>query len=177
MAVKSVSMIVVVLMLALLGAYLFSGRARQEPTAGAVGTAGSTQQHGDRAESPLTTVAAVIGAARDEASLGRRVELHITAPHIANEPSFWLGDADDSVLVVLNRDTRSEEQRDTGEPPAHGIQRFEAGEPIVIAGSIERIPAAESRYSWGINDPRHRRSTGQPTYVRADRLTRETPAR
>jgi hypothetical protein len=48
---------------------------------------------------------------------------------------------------------------------------------VRITGTIEGIPDAEARYSWGINDPQHHSSDDllkdQKVYIRADHVTPE----
>ena len=105
--------------------------------------------------------------------IGRRVDFHVKVGDVNNYTSFWVGNKDNRMLVVLGRDNRSEAQRDRGRPSPNGIQPVKVGQTARITGTIEGIPPAEARYSWGINDSVRRALKNQKVYIRADNLIPE----
>jgi len=105
--------------------------------------------------------------------IGRRVDFHVKVADVNNSISFWVGNKDNRMLVVLARDSRSDAQRDRGAPSANGIQPLQAGQAARITGIIEGIPPAEARYSWGVNDSVRRALKDQKAYIRADTVVPE----
>jgi len=131
---------------------------------------GTTGQHEDARI--VNDLQAVIGGEPDE-MIGRRVDLHVKVSDINNYGAFWIGTGDQMALVVLGRDNRTTGQRDQGEPSPHNIQPVASGQMAHITGTIEKIPSAEARYSWGVANPQHEAVENLKFYIRADSVVPE----
>jgi hypothetical protein len=140
----------------------------------AVGTAGheETRDRGD-SEAAVHDLETITGTVDPHAMIGERVDMHVRVNDIANSTSFWAGSRDNRVLVVLGRDNRNDAQRDLGQPSANAIAPVKAGQTARIIGRIEKIPPAEARFSWGLNDPQHDALDGQEVYIRAESVSPE----
>jgi hypothetical protein len=143
-----------------------------------VGTAGR-ERADEPAESPATLhdLETVTGTVDPHELIGRRVDFHVQVADINNYTSFWVGSKDNRMLVVLGRDNRSEAQRIHGDPSPNDIKAAAPGQMVRITGTIEGIPDAEARNSWGVNDPQHHTFEDllkdQKVYIRADHVTPE----
>jgi hypothetical protein len=83
---------------------------------------------------------------------------------------FWLGDGDDRLLAVFDRDRRADNpDRTHGLPSRHGIETVRAGEPIRVTGVIEALPRAEARYSWQLTSADYAMLAPRPVYLRVER--------
>jgi hypothetical protein len=139
-----------------------------------VGTTG--QQNGGVAEdSPATLhdLETVTGSTDPHELIGRRVDFHLRAEDINNDASFWVGNKDNRMLVVLGPDNRRNAQRDRGAPSPNDIKPAGPGQMVHITGTIEGVPNEEARYSWGLKDSQRRALKDQKVYIRADRVTPE----
>lgn len=139
-----------------------------------VGTAGHESARGPE-DSPATVhdLDTVLRTVDQNELIGRRVDFHVKVADVNNSTSFWVGNKDNRMLVVIARDNRSDAQRDRGAPSTNGIQAVQAGQAARITGRIEGIPPAEARYSWGINDSVRRALSDQKVYIRADTVVPE----
>jgi hypothetical protein len=139
-----------------------------------VGTAGR-QATNELDESPATLhdLETVTGSVDPHELIGGRVDLHVKVADINNYTSFWVGNKDNRMLVVLGRDNRSDAQRIHGAPSPNDIKPAAPGQMVRITGTIEGIPDAEARYSWGLNDSERRALHDQKVYIRADHVTPE----
>ena len=92
-----------------------------------------------------------IGGAQDLTEhIGKRVQLVIDSGQAMNDVAFWTGRPPDDVLVVINRDTRSMIERQTGRASnERGLGSPPRG-TITVAGVIEPVPYPEATYSWGL---------------------------
>lgn len=155
-------------------------RSRQGTGVGAVGdppvgTAGR-EAADEPGESPATLhdLETVTGAVDPHELIGRRVDFHLKVADINNSTSFWVGNNDNRMLVVLGRDNRNQAQRVHGDPSPNDIKLAAPGQMVRITGTIEGIPSAEARYSWGLNDPQHGdQLKDQKVYIRADHVAPE----
>jgi hypothetical protein len=139
-----------------------------------VGTAGHETAPGPE-DSPATVhdLDTVLRTVDQNELIGRRIDFHVKVADVNNYTSFWVGNKDNRMLVVLARDNRTDAQRDRGAPSTNGIQPVNAGQTARITGTIEGIPHAEARYSWGINDSVRRALKDQKVYIRADTIAPE----
>lgn len=137
-----------------------------------VGTAGR-EAADEPEESPATLhdLETVTGAVDPHELIGRRVDFHLKVADINNYTSFWVANKDNRMLVVLGRDNRSDAQRVHGAPSPNDIKPAAPGQMVRITGTIESIPNAEARYSWGLNA--RRALEDQTVYIRAERVTPE----
>jgi len=81
---------------------------------------------------------------------------------INNDTTFWVSNKDNQMLVVLHR---------TLSP--NDIKLATPGQVVHITGTIEGLPSAEARYSWGLNDSQRRTLEDQKVYIRAEHVTPE----
>jgi hypothetical protein len=147
---------------------------------GPVGTSGTDEPEGagDDSGPPAAVPPAIIqeletitGAVDGHELVGRRVDLHVTVADIANDVAFWIGENDNRVLVVIDRDNRNGAKRQAGAPPSHGILTVHRGQQAAISGTVQRRPKAEEMHSWGLTNDERARLSDRPIYVRADTVT------
>jgi hypothetical protein len=138
-----------------------------------VGTTG--QQDGEPEDSPATLhdLETLTGAVDPHELIGRRVDFHVKVADINNYTSFWVGDKDNKMLVVLGRDNRSDAPPVVGVPSPKDNKPAAPGQTVRIVGTIEEIPDAEARYSWGLNDSQRSALKDQKVYIRAEHVTPE----
>jgi hypothetical protein len=139
-----------------------------------VGTAGRAAAR-EPEESPATLhdLETVTGTVDPHELIGRRVDFHVKVADINNYTSFWVGVKDNRMLVVLGRDNRTDAQRVDGAASPNDIKPAAPGQRVRITGTIEGIPDAEARYSWGLNDAQRRALDDQKVYIRADHVMPE----
>ncbi len=130
-----------------------------------VGTAGRDTSVPEPEDSPATLhdLETVTGSLDPHELIGARVDFDLKVGDINDDASFWVGTKDSPMLVVLGRDKAS----------ANGVQPLKRGEMARVTGTIEAIPPAGSRYSWGVNDS-VRRELDQKVYIRADKVIPES---
>lgn len=129
-----------------------------------VGTAGRDASVPEPEDSPATLhdLETVTGSLDPHELIGTRVDFDLKVGDINDNASFWVGTKDNPMLVVLGRDKAS----------ANGIRPVKRGQMARVTGTIEAIPPAGSRYSWGVNDS-VRRELDQKVYIRADKVIPE----
>jgi hypothetical protein len=140
-----------------------------------VGTVGRDAA-GEADESPamLHDLETVTGTLDPHELIGQRVDFSVKVADINSYTSFWVGTKDNRMLVVLARDnSRSDAQRDRGAPSLNDIKPAAQGQMVRITGTIEGIPNAEARYSWGLSDSQRSELKDQKVYIRADHLMPE----
>lgn len=139
----------------------------------AVGTSGR-EAGGEPEESAATLhdLETVTGAVDPHELIGRRVDFHVTVADVNNYTSFWVGDKDNRMLVVVGRD-RSDAHRDRSAPSSDNIKPIAPGLTVRVTGMIEAIPNAEARLSWGLNDAQRGALKDQTVYIRADSIAPE----
>lgn len=117
--------------------------ARYAERQNAVGTTGHAMA--EPADSPATLhdLETATGAVDQNELIGRRVDFHVTVADLADSTSFWVGNKDNRMLVVLGRDA---------------MQSVKAGQMARITGTIEGRPKP-------LND--------QKVYIRADNVIPE----
>jgi len=104
--------------------------------------------------------------------VGRKVELHVPVAAGANDYAFWVGGADNRLLVVPQRDRRDSKVRQEGGVTDHGITSpLDAGTIVAISGSLQRLPKPEERYSWQLTDKEQQEAAAMGVYLRADSIT------
>jgi len=125
------------------------------------GTAGREQpEPADAGFSPSTIeeVETITGAIDGHELIGRRVDLRLKATGVTSQGAFWIGPRDNRVLVAPARDKQ----------PARRPVR--EGEAVTILGTIDEMPNARERLSWGFTAPDLIQLTEQKIYIRADRI-------
>lgn len=105
--------------------------------------------------------------------VGRKVNLHVPVQDKANDVAFWVGEKDNRLLVVMERDRRNDEQRQRGELASHGISPVHKGQQADIAGTVRKVPSREEMYSWGLTNRDRRELADRPIYISADKVTAE----
>ena len=134
------------------------------------------------AHAVIGEVETITGAVDGHELVGRRVDLRAELNDAAGNANasgrFWIGPADNPVLVVLERDVRNEHQRITGESPDQPLPEIRGGEPVLITGQVQPVPRAEQMYSWNLTRQEKTRLADRPVYIRADsvRPVAEEPA-
>jgi hypothetical protein len=131
------------------------------------GVSGSAVAH-----AVISELETITGAVDGHELVGRRVDLRAELGEAAGNANasgrFWVGSADNAVLVVLGRDVRNEHQRITGESPDHPLGEIKGGQPVLITGQVERVPKAEQMYSWNLTRQEKTALADRPVYIRAD---------
>ena len=128
-----------------------------------VGTAGRDAANEPEA-SPATLydLETVTGAVDPHELIGGAVDFHVKVADINNDTTFWVSNKDNRILVVLH-----------GTLSPHDIKLATPGQVVHITGTIEGVPNAEARYSWGLNDSQRRTLEDQKVYIRAEHVTPE----
>jgi len=130
----------------------------------------------DEEPDPDATVRAlqhITGTSSADELIGKRVEVSATAEQVNLGIAFWTNVGNAPVLVVISRDRRSEVERANGQSGPRGIPSFRPGQKVQLSGSIQQVPAPESRFSWGLYSPQHRRNLDAKVYVLADAVRAE----
>jgi hypothetical protein len=144
-------------------------------TPDAVGTAGRAAPSPESAvasdSSVIRDVETITGLVDAHPLIGRKVDLHIPVSEHANDEAFWIGQGDNRVLVVLQRDRRDGAQRQEGLIATSGIAPLEAGKTAEISGSIQKLPASEEMYSWGLTRRDVREAAAMGVFLRADQVS------
>lgn len=138
----------------------------------AVGTSGRTREVATDAgiDSPATIkeLDTITGDNDGHELVGRKVDLHVPVQSRANNVSFWVGEKDNRLLVVVDRDRRTSSQRQSGEIAPATFAPLHAGESADIAGTIQKLPYTEAMYSWGLSRQDWDALASHPVYIRAD---------
>lgn len=153
-----------------------TGQAAGAP--GAIGTSGfeagtAGGAHPADTSDPNARVLESIARDADNPQLiGRPVTLHVDGQELGEQlAAFWVGDGGSRMLVVLNRDTRSSEQRQRGDAPSHGIAPAQPGQPVTITGTVQRLPRAEEMASWRLTAADRAALQDQKVYIQAHTVT------
>ena len=102
--------------------------------------------------------------------LGQELTVRVRAGDVANDAAFWVEQDGRRILVVVNRDRRSDAQRHGGVPAMHGIAIPDADVPVLVIGRVEPLPHREAMYSWRLTDADSAALRGQSVYLRAERV-------
>ena len=106
------------------------------------------------ASPPFTTLNTVVARLR---AIGGREDLSaFIGQHLEtvldlgrNDVAAWAGTPPDTLLIVLDRDTRTAVDRMLGRPAAHDLSPPPRG-LVTVRGVIEPLPYAEAMYSWNL---------------------------
>lgn len=146
----------------------------QRESVAPVGTSGT---HGDPADARgadlITEIETITGTNDAMALVGRRVDLHVEVQDRANDYAFWVGPADNRLLVVIGRDTRDGSQRQRGEASNHRIAPVRGGQRAAISGVIRPVPKAEQRFGWNLTRNDERELADRKVYIDADTVSSE----
>jgi hypothetical protein len=139
---------------------------------GAVGTSGREAVNQAQTDDVVIRELETITGSSDRRPLiGRKVNLVVPVAARANDVAFWIGSADNRVLVVPRRDLRDSQLRQQGRVPSRGMALIESGATAAISGSIQQLPRAEERYSWALTNQDQREATSMDVYLSADSIT------
>ena len=141
----------------------------------AQGTSGSAAYTPEGVDSPavIAELDTITGATDGHELVGRKVSLHVPVQGKANDVAFWVGEKDNRVLVVLERDRRDLVQRQNGTIADNPIAPVHGGQQADITGTVSKLPRAEAMYSWGLTTRDRRELAERPIYIRADSVTAE----
>ena len=109
----------------------------------------------------------ILGGRDPKELVGRQVEFEAPVLDDGNPVTFWIGTGDDRLLVVMGRDSRDVQDRQTSTPPSHGIPPVQRGQQAIISGTIQEVPSAEERYNWRLTREQTRELERRGVYVRA----------
>jgi hypothetical protein len=109
----------------------------------AVGTTGHATAGPEDSPATLHDLETATGAVDQNELIGRRVDFHVTVADLADSTSFWVGNKDNRMLVVLGPDA---------------VLSVKAGQMARITGAIEALQKPQ-------ND--------QKVYIRADNVIPE----
>ena len=142
-------------------------------TSDAIGTSGAVSAAdagGFEATAPsiIQDLATITGDLDGTGLIGRRVDLHVPVLQEHNALTFWVGSADNRLLVVLERDVRDSAEHQSGRGPAHGILPVQRGQQATISGTIQAVPPREERASWGLTNAQQKELESRRIYLRAD---------
>jgi len=138
--------------------------------AGPIGTSGtpSSEATTTSTAAPIQDLKTLLGTDNPAALAGRRVEIEVPTLAEHNQTTFWLGSADDRLLVVLGRDTRNGSERQASKAPSHGIEPGHQGQQISISGVVQRVPSAEGRFNWDLTLAQTRALKRKGVFILAD---------
>lgn len=143
----------------------------------AVGTAGTTgATPTDTASESAATIKeleTITGTNDGHELVGRKVDLHVPVQSRANNVSFWVGEKDNRMLVVMDRDRRTPTDRQRGAVADNPISPTHAGQQADITGTIQKLPRVEAMYSWGLSRDDWNELASRPLYIRADAVRSE----
>ncbi len=100
--------------------------------------------------------------------VGQRVSLTVRGHDIANDVAFWAEDGGRPLLVVMSRDVRNAAQQQQGLPSMHTVDASRPGAPVVITGTVERLPNPEAMYSWRLTSADRANVARLGVYLRAE---------
>jgi hypothetical protein len=138
---------------------------------GTTGQAEAAAEGGVDSPAVIKEIETITGANDGHELIGRKVNLHVPVQGKANDVAFWVGEKDNRILVVMERDRRDGKQRQDGEIAAHGIAPVHAGQQADITGTIMKVPSEEERYSWLLTNEDKKELAERPIYIRADTVT------
>ena len=107
--------------------------------------------------------------------IGERVQLPVDMRLAANDVAFWVGPSGRALLVVIDRDTRSNAERQKGLPSGSPLGAVSDATQLIVSGVITRVPAAEGRHSWALSREDAALLNQRGAYLRVDSV--EPPAR
>ena len=133
---------------------------------GAVGTLGRT----DTSTRSLPEAELVfLNGDGSEPRPGQRASVTVRASQLANAATFWAGMSPRDLLVVIGRDQRTQEDRDSSRPADRALPINLDG-VVQLKGVIEAVPSAEGMFSWGLTERDRRRVADRGVYLRVDQV-------
>ena len=144
--------------------------------ASAVGTSGeSPDRSSGVVDTPIGKLLSSSSADSLRALIGERVQLSVDMRLAANDVAFWVGPSGRALLVVIDRDTRSNAERQRGLPSGSPLGAVSDAAQLIVSGVITRVPAAEGRHSWALSREDAALLNRRGAYLRVDSV--EPPAR
>jgi hypothetical protein len=101
--------------------------------------------------------------------VGRRVDLHVEVQRRATDVAFWIGSADNRVLIVLKRDPRPSDRH--GVARGHAIVPVRDGQRATISGMIRRMPKPGQVAAWGLSAADEAELADRKIYIHADAVS------
>ena len=130
------------------------------PPVGTAGRDGANEP--DESPATLHDLETVTGTVDPHELIGRTVDFHVKVAAINNDTSFWVSNQDNRMLVVRH-----------GTPSPNDTTRPAPGQMVHITGTIEGVPNAEARSSWGLKDSQRWTLNDEKVYIRAEHVTPE----
>jgi hypothetical protein len=130
------------------------------PPVGTAGRDGANEP--DESPATLHDLETVTGTVDPHELIGRTVDFHVKVADINNDTSFWVSNQDNRMLVVRH-----------GTPSPNDITPSAPGQMVHITGTIEGVPNAEARSSWGLKDSQRWTWDDEKVYIRAEHVTPE----
>jgi len=140
-----------------------------------VGTSGTSAIEPTDAASNATIkeLETITGASDGHELVGRKVDLHVPVQSRANNVSFWVGNKDNRMLVVMDRDRRTSAQRQRGAVADNQISPVHSGQQADVTGTVQKLPRVEAMYSWGLSRDDWNELANRPIYISADAVRAE----
>ena len=111
------------------------------------------------------------GATSEATLIGRHVEVEASPDQVDGPTVFWADTRHGGqVLVMLARDRRTEAQRYSSQVAPVSMEA-QPGREVKVSGTIQRVPSAADRSSWGFYDPAHDDALTARVYLKADGVT------
>ncbi len=144
----------------------------------AVGTTGThSAAHARAAEidegNVVTEIETITGANDGMMLVGRRVDLHVDVQKRVSDHAFWVGSADNRVLVVLVQDDPRGPGHHQGRLSRHQIVPVHRGQRAAIAGVIRSMPKPGQLAGWRLTRDDVEELTDRKIYIRADSVSSE----
>jgi len=133
---------------------------------GAVGTLGQTDTS---ARSLPEAELVFLNGDGSEPRAGQRARVTVRASQLANAATFWAGMSPRDILVVIERDRRTQEDRDSSRPADRAFPVNVDG-VVQMEGAVEPVPSAEGMFSWGLTERDRRRVAERGVYLRVDHV-------
>jgi hypothetical protein len=128
-----------------------------------LGTSGRSEDPG----AVIRELDTITGSNDGHELIGRMVDLHVPIAQPINDGAFWIGVADNRILVVLGRDDRDRVERDRGLALPANI-RTGGDNVVAVSGTIQGLPRADAMSSWGLTDADREELFERRIYIHAD---------
>jgi hypothetical protein len=150
---------------------LLAGDAARHETVGTAGRAAAQPVSETDSPAVIREVETITGLVDRHPLVGREVDLHVPIAGLANDRAFWVGEKDNRLLVVPQRDRRTGAERQEGLLADNRVAPLETGKIAAISGSIQKLPTAEEMFGWGLTQLDKREVASMGVYLRADAVT------
>ena len=100
--------------------------------------------------------------------IGRELTVRARASNVATDIAFWSEEGGRRILVVPNRDRRTDAQRQQGIPAMNGITGRVGSGMVLITGRVEPLPHPEAMYSWNLTAGDRNSLKSEQVYLRGE---------